>query len=78
MYKILIMSDRFIDRELNNAEKELLVEKYKTALKKTQYINEIRSGLGESIKKNPNGVKIIKTPWYKKIGNIIKNFFTKL
>jgi hypothetical protein len=72
------MSDRFIDRELNNAEKELLVEKYKTALKKTQYINEIRSGLGESIKKNPNGVKIIKTPWYKKIGNIIKNFFTKL
>jgi hypothetical protein len=78
LYKILIMSDRFIDRELNNAEKELLVEKYKTALKKTQYINEIRSGLGESIKKNPNGVKIIKTPWYKKIGNIIKNFFTKL
>ena len=63
-----------LNREVNRYEKEILVEKYKTALKKTQYINEIKTGLGNEIKKNPSQVKIIK----KSLGQKIKLFFLSL
>ena len=70
-------NDKIIDRELNLAEKEVLVEKYKTALKKTQFINEIRNGLGDEIKKNGGKVIIHKKPLYKKIFESISKIFTK-
>jgi hypothetical protein len=71
------MSDKMISREVSLAEKEMLVEKYKTALKKNQLINEIKTGLGEEIKKNPGKAKIIKKTWYQKLGLAFKNIFTK-
>lgn len=70
-------NDKIISREANMAEKEMLVEKYKTALKKQQFINELKSGLGSEIKKNPNKVKIIEKTWYQKIAMVFKNIFTK-
>lgn len=70
-------NDRIISREANIAEKEILVDKYKTALKKQQFINELKSGLGDEIKKNPSKVKIIEKKWYQKIGTSFKNLFTK-
>ena len=70
-------NDKIIDRELNLAEKEVLVEKYKTALKKTQFINEIRNGLGDEIKKNGGKVIIHKKSLYKKIFESISKIFTK-
>ncbi len=70
-------NDKMISREANMAEKEMLVEKYKTALKKQQFINELKSGLGDEIKKNPNKAKIIEKKWYHKISIFFRNIFTK-
>jgi hypothetical protein len=70
-------NDKLIDRELNLAEKEVLVEKYKTALKKNQFINEIRNGLGDEIKKNGSRVIIHKKPIYKRVIESISKLFTK-
>jgi hypothetical protein len=71
------MNEKMVNREIKQAENEILLEKYKTALKKTQLINELKSGLGNEIKKNPGKAKIIKKPWYKKILAGLKKIFTK-
>lgn len=70
------MSEKAISREQAMADKENLVEKYKTALKKAQLVNEIKNGLGEEIKKNPRP-KIIKKSLSSKIITVIKKIFTK-
>lgn len=70
------MSEKAISREQAMADKENLVEKYKTALKKVQLVNEIKNGLGEEIKKNPRP-KIIKKSLSSKIITVIKKIFTK-
>jgi hypothetical protein len=64
-------------KELESAEKDIELEKYKTALKKVQFINEVKSWLGKEIKNNPNKLTIIKKPWYKKLGDKIKKIFTR-
>jgi len=71
------MNDKIISREIQLAEKEVLVEKYKTALKKTQLINEIKAGLGNEIKKNPSQSKILKKTTGQKIKAWFKAIFTK-
>jgi hypothetical protein len=71
------MNDKIISREQKQAEKEMLVERYKTALKKNQFINELKTGLGEEIKKNPSKVKIIKKTWKEKILLFLGKIFTK-
>jgi hypothetical protein len=71
------MNEKMVNREIKQAENEILLEKYKTALKKTQLINELKSGLGNEIKKNPGKAKIIKKPWYKKFLIGFKKIFTK-
>lgn len=64
------------NREVAQAEKEILAEKYKTALNKAQFVQEIKSGLGEEIKKNPK--PIIKKPTLsQRIMASIKKIFTK-
>jgi hypothetical protein len=70
------MSDKAINREQTLADKDVLVEKYKTALKKAQFVNEIKTGLGEEIKKNPKP-KVIKRSFIYKLTTSIKKIFTK-
>jgi hypothetical protein len=70
------MSDKTISREQTLADKDVLVEKYKTALKKAQFVNEIKNGLGEEIKKNPKP-KVIKRSFLYKLTASIKKIFTK-
>ncbi len=70
------MSDKAINREQTLADKDVLVEKYKTALKKAQFVNEIKTGLGEEIKKNPKP-KVIKRSFIYKLTTSIKKLFTK-
>lgn len=62
---------------IDSIHNEIKGVKINTALKTDQFINEIKSGLGEKVRKNPNGVKIIKKKWYQRIGTFIKNIFTK-
>jgi hypothetical protein len=70
------MNEKAINREQSIADKDVLVEKYKTALKKAQFVNEVKNGLGEEIKKNPKP-KIIKKSFMSKITSAIKKVFTK-
>lgn len=71
------MAKNLIDREIVLEEREILRDKFLTALRKTQFVNELKSGLGDELKKNPRSVKIIKQPRYKKIISWLKSFFTK-
>jgi len=71
------MNDKMIGRESSQAEKDMLVEKYKTALKKNQFINELKTGLGQEIKKNPSKVKIIKKTFGECFMLSLKKIFTK-
>jgi len=66
-----------VSREQQLAEKEVLMEKYKTALKKTQFVNELKTGLGAEIKKNPGKAKIIKKTWGQKLMLGLGKLFTK-
>jgi hypothetical protein len=66
-----------ISGEIKKTENIINASKYKTALDKVSFINEIRNGLGDEIKKNPSGVTIIKKPWYTKFGLFLKKIFTK-
>lgn len=66
-----------VSKEIDAVERDAALEKYKTALRKVQLINEIKSGLGEEIKKNPNKVRVLEKKWYQKIGVLFKRLFTK-
>ena len=71
------MNEKMINREMNQAGNDILNQKYKTALKKAQLINEIKSGLGNEIKRNPNKAKIIKKTLFERFMTTIKKIFTK-
>ena len=71
------MSGKIINREIGLIEKEILLGKYKTALKKNDFINEIKSGLGKKIDKNPGRVKVIQKTTLQKIRVFFKVIFTK-
>jgi len=77
LVKKYVMNDKVINREAKQAEREILVEKYKTALKKNQFINELKTGLGEEIKKNPGKAKLIKKTWGERFMLGLKKIFTR-
>lgn len=63
-------------RELEQAEREILMAKYQTALKKGQFINELKGGLGKEMKANPNKQRTKKS-FLKKISSFFRKIFTK-
>lgn len=71
------MSRDALSREFELIEKQKINDKYVTALKKVQFANEIKAGLGAKIKENPNKVTIIKKSWGQKVLSWFKNIFTK-
>lgn len=71
------MNDDMLDREVKQTEKEINLEKYKTANKKIQFINAVKNGLGDEIKKNPNKVKIIQKTPFQKFMVGLKKLFTR-
>jgi len=71
------MSRDALSREFELVEKQKINDKYVTALKKAQFANEIKAGLGAKIKENPNKVIIIKKSWGQKALSWFKNIFTK-
>lgn len=66
-----------LDQQLEQAERDILMAKYQTALKKGQFINELKGGLGDEIKANPRGYIIHKKSIWKKISEFFKKIFTK-
>jgi hypothetical protein len=71
------MSRNALSREFEIIEKEKINDKYVTALKKAQFANEIKAGLGAKIKENPSGVKVIKKSCWQKVLSWFKDIFTK-
>jgi len=61
--------------EIKREENLMALEREKTQLKKEQFINEIRNGLGEHIKKNGNKITSIKKSRWKKILSIFSKIF---
>ncbi len=64
-------------KELLAKENEEKLEKFKTQLRKQQFIEEIKNGLGNEIKRNPSAVKVIKKPWTTKLKLGLAKLFTK-
>ena len=62
---------------IDSINNEIKAAKQNTELKKEQFINELKSGLGQKVKNNPNKVKIIKKKWHQKLITAIKNIFIK-
>lgn len=62
-----------------NIENDIKGVKFSTNLKKNSFIDEIKNGLGDEVKKNPNKVKIVRVEkkWYEKMSLYIKKLFTK-
>ena len=71
-----LSEDDEILNEINDTNNEKIMLNYKTSLAKTQFIDEIKSGLGEEIKKSGNKVEVIKPSIWKRIRLIIKKLFT--
>lgn len=71
------MLDDEVSREFNASERLNHLDKMKTAVNKVKFINEIKSGLGQEIKEQPT-FKIIREPWYSKLGRKIKKILTRL
>jgi len=61
--------------EIDGMEKELISEKARIEREKNKFIHQIKYGLGEEIKKNPNKVTLIKKPLTQKIKENIKKIF---
>lgn len=72
------MNDKMINREIRQIENEIMGDKFMTEIRKKKFIGDLKNGLGEEIKKNPNKVKVIKNPWYKKVSNFFKKIFRTL
>lgn len=78
MYYPYTMSEKknIVEKEREQLAREMLADKYTTTLKKFQFINELKNGLGDVIKTNPK-VKVLKKSWFQKIKIIFKTIFTK-
>jgi len=63
--------------ELKKIENQILMDNNKTIMKKSQFINEIKDGLGVKIKAKPRAT-MIKKPWYYKMLNGLKKIFKTL
>lgn len=61
--------------EIDGMEKELISERARIEREKNRFISQIKLGLGEEIKKNPNKVTIIKKPLTQKIKENVGKVF---
>ena len=61
---------------LDSIINDIKAQKEQTKIQRNKFVNQIKSGLGEKIKNNPNKIIIHKKPWYVKFKNWIKKIFT--
>jgi len=71
------VTNDMISHELESTERAIELEKYKTALKKTQFIGELKNGLGDEIKVAPSAIRFIKKTWSQKLKIFFSKLFTK-
>lgn len=68
------MNDKIINKEIKQAENKIMADMLITEIKKKKFINELKNGLGEEIKKNKNEIIINKKPLYVKFFSFFKRF----
>lgn len=73
----MVKKKDIVAKELEDTERLNNLEKYKTALKKAQFVKDIKGGLGVDIKNNPNKVRVIEKTFLQKLGMVLKKLFTK-
>jgi hypothetical protein len=56
---------------------DIKAQKAQTKINKNRFINDIKTGLGDKIKKDPTTIVKYTKPWYVKFGDWFKNIFTK-
>ena len=66
---------RINNSEIEKEENLIKVGKIKTELEKTAFIKEIKNGLGEEIKANPNTVEFIQKVKPNKLKILVRKFF---
>ncbi len=66
-----------IDKEIQQTERQILSDKYTSALNKVKFINELKTGLGDDIKANGGRVKKIKKTRFERFKIWLRNIFTK-
>lgn len=66
-----------LNKSVKDYEKEILSTRFQTEVKKAQFLTEIKTGLGDAIKKNPNGIKILKKSWRERLRLFFLRIFTK-
>lgn len=62
---------------LDSVINKMKADRANTELKKNKYISEIKSGLGEKIKENPNEIKVIKKTRAQRLKDFLKKIFNK-
>jgi hypothetical protein len=70
------MSHDPILRELELEKRGIEADKEATRIKKTAFISEIKNGLGDDIKSNPNGVIIHQKPKKNGFITFLKKLFS--
>lgn len=69
--------DKELEKEYLDAELENKHDRAVNILRKNQFAEEIKLGLGQKIKENTNKVTIIKIPLYRKIMYFFRTLLTK-
>ncbi len=72
-----LYNDKEILREIEHTENDFEIQKQKTSFVKNDFINQIKSGLGNEIKNTPKAPKIIKKSALEKFKNFIRNIFLR-
>lgn len=72
------MNDKMVLKEIQQTENQIKADMLMTEMRKKKFISELKTGLGDEIKKNPNTVKIIKKPWFTKVSDFFKKIFKVL
>lgn len=73
---MLITNKDELSLEINKTQKEKVLMAQINEKRKRELITEIKTGLGEEIRKNPSRAKIIKKTRYEKFMIWLKKIFT--
>jgi len=65
------------NESIDDIEKEIKGDKLKTEITKNRFIDEIKGGLGNNIKNNPNTIKKVEKTKGQKLKEFLKELFTK-
>ena len=61
---------------VESIEREIEAHRSHTEVLKSNFISEMRNGLGHRIVENPTSVTMVKKPFWTKVGDSIKSLFT--